>query len=287
MRPFHLTFALILASVTGGVVAAENEIPRYFEHKFGGELLWISAPEAITSEGKLRPGIRLSADLKERIKQWHEQEAIRKSAASEGAARTPDCDVQYGHRFTDGPDEGVVTSSATLDELATTRLVISGRVTAAAPGIHVGIPYTVLQIDQDSHEAVPNRVFLMYPRGRLRFEGMTFCNENPSFMDLPSIGDAIVFIASYPLDSAGTLFSTSLIVYETESGVAKSKSFRLEPEAMPRSVRGFTERLRAVQQREKNRRSVSTPSTILTTGTSISPRIAGTTHVAAARPCRV
>jgi len=254
MRSFRVLFALILlACVSSAVAAADNMIPRYFEHKFGGELLWVAASDAITAEGTLRPDLPRRNPLSSHMRQALEQEKSRRMAAPDVAQRTVDvCDVQYGHRFTEGPDDGVITSSAVLDELLATRSVISGTVTASALGIHEAIPYTILQIDVDAKEPSANRVFLMYPRGRVRFDGITFCNEDPSFKELPSIGDSIVFIASHPIDSTGTLFSTRHVVYETESGaVASSTSLRLEPEALPKSVRGFTERLRAGQQRDK------------------------------------
>lgn len=252
MRSFRVFALILLACVGSAVAAADNTIPRYFEHKFGGELLWIAASEAITAEGTLRPDIPRRDPLSSHMRQALEQEKARRMAVSDAQRTVEVCDVQFGQRFTDGPDDGVITSSAVMDELLATRSVISGTVTASALGIHEAIPYTILQVDVDSKEVSPKRVFLMYPRGRLRYDGVTFCNEDPSLKGLPAIGDAIVFIASYPIDATGTLFSTPLIVYETESGVvASSTNFRLEPEAQPKSVRGFTERLRAVQPRDK------------------------------------
>jgi hypothetical protein len=255
MRLLRLSLMLMLLACVGtDAASAEHTIPRYFEPKFGGDPLWISLSEAMTPEGALRPEIRRRNHLNSQMRQRLEQESARRKTAASDAARQPGdvCDVQYGHRFTDGPDDGVITSVAVLDELLATRLVISGTVTAAALGLHEAIPYTILQIDTDSREVVANRVFLMYPRGRVRFEGIMFCNEDPSFKDLPSIGDSIVFIASHPIDSTGTLFSTRHIVYETEAGVvASSTSLRLEPEALPKSVRAFTERMRGVQQRDQ------------------------------------
>lgn len=176
-----------------------------------------------------------------------QQESARKTAARVKPTRDV-CDVEYGHLFTDGPDDTVMTSSAGLNEFLETRLVISGTVTASALGLHSAVPFTILQIGTNSEEAPAKRVFLMYPRGRARYGGITYCNEDPSFNELPAIGDSIVFIASYAIDATDTLFITNYVVYEAGSGVvASSGGFRMEPDAQHRSVGGFAERLRAIR----------------------------------------
>jgi hypothetical protein len=240
---------LVACATVGSASADDNTIPRYFEFKFGRDLLWISASEAITATGSLRPDIHQLEDLKSRFAEW------RKNIVRDG--RTPDtCDVSYGHVFAEGPDDGAITSSASLEETVATRAVISGTVTATALGIHNAIPFTILQIDEDGEAGRAPRVYLMFPRGRLQFEGITFCNDDPTFTDMPTVGDPIVFIASYPLDAAGTLYSTSLIVYEHASVVMSSDNFQLQGEARPQSVRAFAERLRRDKAHAK---VVSTP----------------------------
>jgi hypothetical protein len=245
-RVMVFLFALnLLASVAS---ADNNTIPRYFDFKFGGDPLWISASEAITATGTLRPDIRRSEHLKHRIAEWHERQAAEKGVASDAQNRAGEsCDVTYGHYFNEGPDEGAITSAETLREIVATRSVITGTVTASALGIHDGIPYTILQIDDEA----ANRRYLMYPKGRLRFEGMTFCNDDPSFFELPATGDPILFIASDAVDSTGTLFTTSWVVYEHDSAVVTSRSLQLEPDARPKSIRGFAKTLRAAQQGDK------------------------------------
>lgn len=252
MRSYRLLFALILiVGVRSDAVAAENEIPRYFEHKLDWALLWLTLSEAITPEGTLRPDLRRHDTVSSEMRRHLDQELARKTAA--GVKPTPDvCDVEYGHTFADGPDDGVITSSAALEELLETRSVISGTVTATDVGLHSGVPFTILQIDTNSEGAPAKRVFLLYPRGRARYGGLTYCNEDPEFKELPSIGDSILFVASYAVDATNTLFITNYVVYETKSGVvATAGGFRLEPDAQPRSVRGFMERLRAAQKHVK------------------------------------
>lgn len=243
-----VAFAFLLWMSAGVASADGNTIPHVFDFKFGGGPLWISAADAITPAGTLRSDIRLPEHLKLQLAQWHEKQASSLNAVgSNSQIAAESCDVSYGHYFNEGPDEGVITSVDALYEVVATRSVISGTVTDSALGIHDGIPYTILQIDEDSSA----RVYLLYPRGHLRFEGMTFCNDDPSFSEVPAIGDPIVFIASDAVDSTGTLFTTSWVVYEQRSTVVSSQGLQLEPAARPKSVRGFAKGLRAAQHREK------------------------------------
>jgi hypothetical protein len=248
MRPSFRIFAVALAlGASSGLASADNTIPRYFEFKYGGDLLWIAASEAITSSGTLRPDVPRPAHLQNHLA----EQASRRPVVSDDAQPTEKCDVSYGRIFVDGPDEGAITSVATLNETIATRSVISGTVTASELGLHYGIPHTILQIDPEPDADSVDRVYLMFPRGRLRFEGVTFCNEDPTVAGLPAIGDPIMFVASYPLDSAGTLFSTTWIVYEQKSRLTISQHFLMESDARPKSVRGFAQDLRASQGRER------------------------------------
>jgi hypothetical protein len=248
----YLRFGLavvLVACVNVRVISADdNTIPGRFLFKYGGDPIWISASEAITGSGTLRPDVPRPEHLKRVMTRWHEQEASRRSVDTQQVADP--CDVTYTESFTEGPDEGAITSLAVLDEMAATRSVINGTVSASAMGIHDGVPYTIVQIDSDSMGAFPKRVYLMYPRGRLRFDGMAFCNNSPAYSELPRIGDPIMFIASHPLDSTDTLFFTSWIVYERDTAVVSSQGLQLEPDARPKSVRAFADRLRSVQQRQ-------------------------------------
>lgn len=253
MKPFCkvVAFAFVI-SVSSGVAAADdNTIPGHFDFKFGGDPLWISASEAITASGTLRADIRRPAHLKRLIAQRQEREAGGPGVTSQAAAVDETCEISFAERFTEGPDEGAIPSLEVLEEMVSTRSVIDGTVSATAVGIHEGMPYTILQIDVSSKEAPANRVYLMYPKGRLRFDGMTFCNDDSGFSSLPAIGDPILFIASYPLDSTGTLYFTSWVVYEHQSAVVSSPRLQLESTALPGSVRSFAERLRASRQRDK------------------------------------
>jgi hypothetical protein len=214
--------------------ADDNTIPRYFDFKFGGAPIWIAATEAITEEGTLRADIQRPEGLKNRIAQSRERP--RPSAT---------CDVQYGHFFDEAPDDFPLTLEV-LNEVLATRSVISGTVTASAVGIHNVVPYTILQIDLDSSK----RVYLMYPRGRLHFDGITFCHEDDFFSEPPSIGDPIVFIASDPIDGTGVLFVTSWIVHEHDGELLITQHLQLEWKARPKSVGEFAKALRAAQRRE-------------------------------------
>jgi hypothetical protein len=232
-----------VASVSAGVVRADAPtIPRYFEFRYGRELLWISATEAITAEGTLRPDVPRAAHLDHSIARWKEQHA-----------GPQPCDITFGHSFTEGPDDGVIQSVEVLDEVVATRTVIDGTVSASTVGMHDGQPYMILQIDVPSKNGRSEPVYLMYPKGRLQFEGITFCKDDELFSGLPAAGDPIVFITSYPLDARGTLYQTTWVVYEHDGQVVGSAQLELEAEARPRSVREFAARLRASQHRQKQR----------------------------------
>ncbi|HYC58293.1 MAG TPA: hypothetical protein VEK79_01890 [Thermoanaerobaculia bacterium] len=244
--------AVIVCAVvlTTKVVSANDDtIPKRFVSKFGGDPIWISATEAISPEGTLRKEIRRTAHL-QRLIARHEKERSRRAVAPD-AQSTAECDIAFSERFTDGPDDGAVTSLEILDEMGATRSIITGRVSASRIGIHDSTPYTILQVDVDSPGTSPKRVYLMYPRGRLQFDGLSVCNVNPLYSELPSVGDQLVFIASYPIDSTGTLFSTPLIIYEHEASVVIPPHLQLEQEAQPSSVRLFAARLREVQQQKQ------------------------------------
>jgi hypothetical protein len=182
---FGLAIIIVACVDVRGISADDNTIPSRFAFKYGGDPIWISASEAITDSGALRPEVHRPEHLKLLITRWHEQEAFRGSIETQQIAQP--CDISFAERFTDGPDEGSITSLAVLEELAATRAVINGRVSASAVGIHDGAPYTILQIDAESMGAFPKRVYLLYPRGRLRFDGMTFCNNSAAYSELPRI----------------------------------------------------------------------------------------------------
>ena len=248
-RSFRAAFLCAVVVATHVVSANDDTIPKRFVFKHGGDPIWISAAEAITPDGWLRPQIRRTPFLEQLIAR-HAEKQSRRTVAPDAQPDT-ECDIEFSERFVDGPDDGAITSLEILDEMIAKRSVISGRVSASQTGIHESIPYTVLQIDVDSPADAPQRVYLLYPRGRLQFDGMSVCNVNQQYSELPAIGDHLMFIASYPIDSTETLFSTPIIIYEHEAAVVISPHLRLEEDARPKSVRRFAERLREIQERKQ------------------------------------
>lgn len=232
-------------------ISADNTIPGRFWSGSDGDVIWVSASEAITTSGTLRPEVhrpeRLNRFLKDRT-----PATPRPHEATVSEAAKVSCDVTYTERFTEGRDDFPVESFAELSDVAATRSVIHGVLTASEIGLHDGLPYTVLQVDVDSSDIDQDRVYLMYPRGRLQFDGMSFCNNDPAFSELPSIGDEITFIASRPLDSTASLYRTSgsWILYEHADTIVTAPGLqldsgnrRLEP------LRAITERLHMTQRR--------------------------------------
>lgn len=242
-----------IGCVAANVVSADDDtIPSRFTFKFGGDPIWISASEAITASGALRPEVQRPESLKYLMSRLEQEKASRRNVASDAHEAGDSCDVNYGRRFEDGPDDFSVRSLAQLKDVAASRSVISGVLSASAVGLYDGIPYTVLQIDRASVEAGTDRVYLLYPRGRLRFDNLTFCNSDPSFSELPAIGDPITFVVSAPIDSTGTLFMTSgsWVLYEHEAALVSPPELRLDPEIRRlKSVRAITDHLRTRQQR--------------------------------------
>lgn len=165
------------------------------------------------------------------------------SEASSSASSDP-CDVRYGHTFDDSNDDGAIQSVDTLREVLTTRTVISGTVTATAVGVRREMPYTVLQIDSDAGD----RVYLLFGGGRLRISGKTVCAEDRTVPGMPAVGDSIVFLTSGAFDATRSLHLSYWIVYEHDGAVMRGTGIQLEAGQEPKSVREFTQRLRAWQR---------------------------------------
>ena len=254
MKMVRLVAVAAFLTVSLATAADDGKIPGRFSFKYRDAPIWISSAEAITAEGTLRPDVPRPAHLKLRLSELERGAANRTGPLSNSGKAADDCDVTFSERFTDGPDDFPVNTLAELAEVAATRSVISGVVSGSAVGLHDGIPYTVLQIDTNLSDSPVGPVYLMYPRGRVRFDDVTLCNDNPIFAELPAIGDPIAFVASAPIDSTGTLFFTprSWIWYEHLAALVGPPSLRADSSARRlSSVRAVTEHLRAKQPHDK------------------------------------
>jgi hypothetical protein len=84
----------------------------------------------------------------------------------------------------------------------------------------------------------------------LHFDGVTFCNENPDFSELPALGDSITFVAAHQpvFDTTGTLFVTtgSWLLYESNGSVVPPPGLRLDSNVRRlESLHAITVRLRS------------------------------------------
>jgi hypothetical protein len=240
---------LFAASACGSLFAADVPIPSRFLFKNGGDPIWVSAAEAITPSGFLRPEIYRRESL-EAVLEDGKRERARRRAVSDAQEANDACDVIYTERHADDPGQFPVSSLEQLAEVARTREVISGVVTGLALGVHDVMPYTMVQIDPRPATASGERVYIMYPRGRLHFDGVTFCNNNPDFSELPALGDSITFVAAHSpvFDTTGTLFVTtgSWLLYERDGIVVPPPGLRLDPDMRSlESLHAVTVRLRS------------------------------------------
>lgn len=224
--------ALLIAG--NGAVFAEDQIPPRFVFPIYEDPIWIAASEAISAEGKVSPEVLRSSGLDhlERRRAWLKEQRARDAAEghSSESSITADCDAILGG-MTEFSGGWTVRSLAELMEEAATRTVITGVVTASAVGFHGGMPHTILAIRTDS-PAADRVVYMLYPNGRLHYEGMTVCNQDPGYALPPSVGDAITFVATdEPFDSTRTLYVTngSWIFYEHAGKVVASLALRSDP----------------------------------------------------------
>lgn len=229
------------------VVAASDQtagIPARFEFKFHSATIWVAASEAINSDGTIRPGILQSA-VRQELEYRRKNQAERRKRA--GAPAATDCDVAFYGIIAEDPDQYPVATLEALREAASVRTVISGVVSATAVGLHTAIPHTVVRIVTDSHDG-DNVVYLLYPTGRLHFDGLTVCNDDPSYAPTPSPGDAITFVAASPIDATGKLFNPpgSWIFYDHRGGSVLPPGLLSDAEARKvRSAREMADFLRA------------------------------------------
>ena len=204
-------FAVLALSCAAAAHATDAAAPSRFESRnpHRAAPIWIAAEEAIGSDGTLRPGAVAPAEAMEleRVLQQHER----------SAASPDDCHVTFASKLDDGPGNEVVQSWAHLREHAERGVVISGVVVSSRVGLYAGLPSTLLTVEPSkSNRELPYQVFLVYPRGLVRIGGKGVCTNDPGYAGLPQSGDRILFVASEPVDSEGTLFrpSAPLLFYE-------------------------------------------------------------------------
>lgn len=225
MRKTAAAVLIVLFSACTGFAFAESAkpIPERFLRKWDGEPIWVSARAALTPEGSLRPGILHDHDKRELQRRRELLREQRKQGIA--AADALRCDVEFVGYVSESGEPEADTFEA-LRNIAATNQVVTGRVTASAVGLHFGMPHTVLKIDSDG-----GTTYLMVPHGRMRLDGMTVCNADPRYSELPAIGDGIIAVVADPIDSTGTLYTAagSAILYEHGSTVVVPPGLRHDP----------------------------------------------------------
>jgi hypothetical protein len=208
--------------------AEQKPIPTRFEFKFDRAPIWIAATEAVASDGSVRAGVLRSGAREELASRLALQKELRKRGAVATEA-TDTCDAVFAGVIDGGDTHSMAETFDDLREAATGRSVISGRVTGSAVGLHGGMPYTVIGVETDSW-GMSRQVYLLYPFGHMRFEGMTVCNSDADYSAPPAIGDAITFLASQPIDHSETLYavSGSLIFYDHEGVIVVPPGFKID-----------------------------------------------------------
>jgi hypothetical protein len=215
-------FLVVLIATRANGDDPESLIPRRFVRD-RGQTIWVSATEALNEDGRVREGVMHELERRElRHRRDMLLERRQRGLSTDG---DPDCEVRFiGYVSQGGGIDPDVDTFAELRDLAASRTVITGTVTASAVGVHFGMPHTVLRIDSDSAGAIP----LIYPHGRLRMDGMMVCNADPMYSEPPATGDAITVILPRPLDDTGTLYwpPGSSILYEHEGVIVAAPYLR-------------------------------------------------------------
>jgi hypothetical protein len=179
MAPAPTALAVFLLLGTSRFTAAA-EIPDRFLFPSDGLIIWISETAAISEDGRLRPGILEPEELLVRRRQAAADRVASPSAEGDSGG----CDATFFEAC--NLDLASPTTFGELVDAAATRSVVSGIVSRSAIGLHQGLPYTLLQIERDVPGEGGAVAYLLYPKGKLRFEGMTVCQDDPRFPAPPA-----------------------------------------------------------------------------------------------------
>jgi hypothetical protein len=203
-------------------------IPTRFEFKFHRGSIWIAASEAITTDGSVRPGI-LRQGARDELAS---RRALQTELRNRNGIATDDadaCDAVFAGLIDGGDTHATAETFAELRDAAASRTVINGRVSGSEVGFHSGMPYTVIGVDTDSR-GINERVYLLHPFGRMRFEGLTVCNSDAEYSPPPAAGDSITFLAREPIDHAETLYtaSGSYIFYDHDGVLVVPPGFKID-----------------------------------------------------------
>jgi hypothetical protein len=252
VQPRGVALVVLLLFAKPGF-AAPPDIPQTFEFRFDGRPIWISAASAIAADGRVRPGV-LRPEVRDELLDRRREDASLQAQASVQADSSSKCDATFFGSL-HGSDAGPATTFADLVNIAASQLVVSGIVSGTEVGLHAGKPYTVLQIQTDVPVAGGSVAYLLYPDGKLRFDDMTVCNDDPAFAAPPAVGDAVTFVTGSAIDSTGALFVTdgSLILYDHDGAAVLPPA--LESDAKLRLIPSARELARALGEAREARRA--------------------------------
>ena len=227
---FSISIACFLFAISCFAGSVRQAAPRFQSlNPYRAAPLWISAEDALTAEGTLREGAIAPAEehaLLRAIGQYERQKT---------QADSSECGVTIGTAFDFAPGMEIPQSWDDVQKRANAGIVISGVVTESKIGLYAGAPATLLRIEpKRSNRALPYDAYLVYPHGSLVIRGVRVCASDPSYAEVPAVGDRILFIANQALDESGTLFGppAELIFYERGHRFVPSpaaKSRRLVP----------------------------------------------------------
>jgi len=218
--------AFLLSS--GDLPVRATDVPARFEARLGSRPVWV-ARERTTATEALRRG-ELTETQIENIRSRMESTS-RWRATTHGASDDGRCAALFAGYIADGGDDNfAVGSLSALREVAPSRTVMAGRVVAVRPGFHNGQPFSVIAIDRPA----ASTVYLLYPYARVEVDGSLICNADPSFADLPRLGEPIAFVASAPFDATQRLYYVrgDRIFYERDSAVVSAPALAMDPDLL-------------------------------------------------------
>jgi hypothetical protein len=245
--PVFIAAAFVTAS------GFSTEIPHRFESTNPSRVapVWVSTSEAVAADGRLRteavtPSERRALELS--------GEKAMQRVQAHGVATTEQCALTVATVEEGAPDMGTITSWAELVRIAESRTLYEGRVAGASAGLYAGLPFTVVQVEL-SRKREARVVYLLFPKGQVRVNGVTLCTSDPEFAELPEVGSRIAFFAGEAVDKSGALYRVPAerIFYERSADVVVAPRFAADPAF--KEFRSLSELTRALHSSSKPGRS--------------------------------
>lgn len=170
--------------------------------------LWIAISKATTPFGALRDDVVAPAEA-HRFRLDEQRVAEQRAKTKQTATASSDiCDITFRDPYDDAANMHPSLAWADVLSEAGRGRVFSGRVSGSRIGLYAGVPFTMLAVDvlrsTDTH--FPHRVYLLYPSGSAKINGVSLCMSDPRYQPVPEVEDRIVFVGNHGIDSDDSVY---------------------------------------------------------------------------------